>query len=171
MSPGKIPEDAKVKGQEESSSQRTSQFNMAVLPCRPADLAVGRFGRGVRYQGGGIGENLSKDFYNTWTYDNTTASLPRVIDGSRNYNTSDLLLQKSDFISLNDVSIGYTLPSDVVEKIGLSKVRIYGLGNNLALWTASGRQGFDPRASVTGGNNSVRYATLKTFTLGLNVNF
>ncbi|MGJ8660063.1 MAG: SusC/RagA family TonB-linked outer membrane protein [Cellulophaga fucicola] len=121
--------------------------------------------------GGGIGENLSKDFYKTWTYDNTTASLPRVIDGSRNYNTSDLLLEKSDFISLNDVSIGYTLPSDVVEKIGLSKVRIYGLGNNLALWTASGRQGFDPRASVTGGNNSVRYATLKTFTLGLNVNF
>lgn len=121
--------------------------------------------------GGGIGENLSRDFYKTWTYDNTTASLPRVIDGSRNYNTSDLLLEKSDFISLNDVSIGYTLPSDVVEKIGLSKVRIYGLGNNLALWTASGRDGFDPRASVTGGNNSVRYATLKTFTLGLNVNF
>ncbi|MGJ8659912.1 MAG: SusC/RagA family TonB-linked outer membrane protein [Cellulophaga fucicola] len=121
--------------------------------------------------GGGIGENLSRDFYKTWTYDNTTASLPRVIDGSRNYNTSDLLLEKSDFISLNDVSIGYTLPNDVVEKIGLSKVRIYGLGNNLALWTASGRDGFDPRASVTGGNNSVRYATLKTFSLGLNVNF
>lgn len=121
--------------------------------------------------GGGIGENFHRDFNKSWTYDNTDAQLPRVIDGTRNYSVSDLFLQKSDFISLNDVSIGYTLPQEVSNKIGLSKVRIYGLGNNLALWTASDVQGFDPRASVTGGNNSVRYATLKTFTLGLNVNF
>ena len=120
---------------------------------------------------GGIGRNFNRDFNDTWGYDNKTASLPRVFDGTTSYRASDIFLRKSDYISLNNVVIGYTLPQDVIKTVGLSKVRIYAIGNNLALWTADGTQGFDPRASVTGNNNSVRYSTLKTYTLGVNINF
>ncbi len=120
---------------------------------------------------GEVGRNFNRDFNNTWGYDNTTASLPRVYDGTTSYRSSDLFLRKSDYISLNNLVIGYTLPQDITDKIGLSKLRVYALGNNLALWTADGTQGFDPRASVTGNNNSVRYSTLKTYTLGVNINF
>lgn len=121
---------------------------------------------------GETGRNFNRDFSKTWGYDNkTTATLPRVFDGTTSYFSSTLFLEKSDYISLNNVSIGYTLPEDIISKIGLTKVRIYGVGNNLALWTASDNQGFDPRASVTGNNSTVRYAALKTYTLGVNINF
>ncbi|MCF2873296.1 MULTISPECIES: SusC/RagA family TonB-linked outer membrane protein [unclassified Tenacibaculum] len=120
---------------------------------------------------GGIGRNFNRDFSKTWGYDNTTGTLPRVFDGTTSYFQSDLFLRKSDYISLNNLVIGYSIPQDITSTIGLSKVRIYAIGNNLALWTADGTQGFDPRASVTGNNNSVRYSTLKTYTLGVNINF
>jgi TonB-linked SusC/RagA family outer membrane protein len=120
---------------------------------------------------GAVGDNFHKDYWNTWSATNPTGTLPRVFDGTTSYNASDLFIESSDYISLNNISLGYTLPSDIISKIGLSSVRIYGIGNNIGLWTASGRDGFDPRASVTGGNNAVRYAPLKTYTLGVNINF
>ena len=63
------------------------------------------------------------------------------------------------------------MPKDIINKIGLSNVRIYGNANNVALWTKADRQGFDPRQRVTGGNNAVRYPALSAYTIGFNVNF
>ncbi|MCK0130686.1 TonB-dependent receptor [Flavobacteriaceae bacterium F08102] len=120
---------------------------------------------------GKVGQNFHSDFSKTWRYDNTDATLPRVVEGSNNYSTSDFFIEESTYISLNNVSIGYSLPKSVLDKIGIDNIRIYGLGNNVALWTKSDRQGFDPRASVTGSNNTVRYSTLKTFAFGVNVKF
>jgi TonB-linked SusC/RagA family outer membrane protein len=120
---------------------------------------------------GKTGQNFSTDFDKTWRYDNQTGTLPRIVEGSTNYYQSDFFVEKSSYISLNDVSLGYTLPAYVSEKYDISSVRLYVIANNLGLWTASGRQGFDPRASVTGSNSGVRYSTLKTLTLGLNINF
>ena len=120
---------------------------------------------------GAVGDNFHKDYWKTWRADNTTGTLPRVFDGTTSYNTSDLFIESSDYISLNDIAIGYTLPSDVISRIGLNSVRIYGVANNVALWTASDIQGFDPRASTTGNTSAVRYAPLKTYTLGLTINF
>jgi len=120
---------------------------------------------------GAVGDNFHRDYAKTWSATNPTGTLPRVFDGTTSYATSDLFIESSDYISLNNVSLGYTFDSDVVSKVGLSSLRIYALGNNIGLWSASGRQGFDPRASVTGGNSAVRYAPLKTYTLGVNINF
>jgi len=121
---------------------------------------------------GGIGYNFHKDYTKTWAWDNKGATLPRIDNDSRNFNQfSDFYLEKSDYLSLDNISIGYSIPKNTINKIGLSNVRIYGNANNVGLWTVSDRQGFDPRQRVTGANNAVRYATLKTFTLGLTINF
>lgn len=121
---------------------------------------------------GAIGRNFSKDYKNTWGWDNKTATLPRIDVDTRNWNQfSDFNVVKSDFLSLNDISIGYSLPKNIIEKMGVSKLRIYANGNNVALWTAAGRDGFDPRQRITGSNNAVRYSTLATYTLGVNINF
>ncbi|WP_189663111.1 SusC/RagA family TonB-linked outer membrane protein [Polaribacter sp. IC073] len=120
---------------------------------------------------GKTGQNFSKDFDKTWRYDNQTGTLPRVLEGSTNYSRSDFFLEKSTYLSLNDITVGYTLPKDISTRYGINSVRLYGLANNLGLWATSDRQGFDPRASVTGGTSAVRYSSLKTFTLGLNINF
>jgi TonB-linked SusC/RagA family outer membrane protein len=120
---------------------------------------------------GEIGRNFNRDYSKTWTYDNTKARLPRVFDGSNNYRLSDLFILKSDFISLNDVVLGYTIPNLTSKKIGVEKIRVYAMGNNLAVWTKANRQGFDPRQRIAGNNHPVRYPTLKTFSIGLNINF
>lgn len=121
---------------------------------------------------GSAGNNFHRDFNKTWTWDNKDAQLPRVDTDSRNWNQfSDFFLVKSDYLSLNNITLGYTIPNDIVSKIGLSKVRVYGNANNVALWTKTDRDGFDPRERVTGSNNAVRYAALSAYTLGVNINF
>jgi hypothetical protein len=76
---------------------------------------------------------------------------------------------------MNNITLGYTLPSNLVKKAGLSNVRVYVTGDNLALW--SKRKGLDPRRSLTmgvstlGGGYSDTYAGVKTISGGISVTF
>jgi len=116
------------------------------------------------------GENFHRDFANTWTPQNTSATLPRVdvADPRLNYGVSTLGLVKSDYLSIQNISFGYTFDSKMVDKLGLSQLRLYGLVDNVHLW--SKRQGYDPRLSLTGGTDS-QYSLLRTVSFGLNVQF
>lgn len=82
---------------------------------------------------------------------------------------STLYLIKSDYISLQDITLSYQLPADFTQHIGLSALKIYLTGNNLYLW--SKRKGYDPRASLTGVSNSYRYSLLSSVSLGFKLNF
>lgn len=117
------------------------------------------------------GGGLHNDVFNTWTLENTTASLPRVDadDPMQYYNTSTLALIKSDYLSIQDVSVGYTFKKEMLEKTGLNNLRIYGLADNVHLW--SKRQGFDPRQSGITGASGNTYSLLRTISFGVNVEF
>lgn len=119
---------------------------------------------------GGLGENIHSDFYNTWTPENTNASLPRmdVEDSKLNYGTSTLGLIKSDYLSIQNIALGYNFNKSYVQKIGLNNLRFYALIDNVHLW--SKRQGYDPRLSLTGGSDN-KYSLLRTISLGVNVQF
>lgn len=53
--------------------------------------------------------------------------------------------------------------------LGLSGLRVYGLSDNVALW--SKRKGFDPRlGGVTGGSDN-KYSILRTVSFGVNLQF
>lgn len=143
------------------------------------------FGVGFAYQFGGYaydgvwmsmlspgpGSNIHRDLSQTWTPANTSATLPRVdVDDPNNYYaTSTLGLIKSDHLSIQNISAGYTFDSKVIERLGLSNLRLYGLVDNVHLW--SKRKGYDPRmGGVTGGSDN-KYSILRTVSLGLNVQF
>ena len=114
--------------------------------------------------------NYSTDLDKTWTPENPNAALPRVDLNSTNQNgNSTLYLIKSDYISLQDITLSYQLPADFTQHIGLSALKIYLTGNNLYLW--SKRKGYDPRASLTGVSNSYRYSLLSSVSLGIKLNF
>lgn len=117
------------------------------------------------------GNNLHRDLANTWSPDNTTATLPRVNvnDTDQNYSLSTLGLIKSDYLSIQNVSVGYTLNSDFFSKMGVSKLRFYGLVDNVALWTK--RKGFDPRLGGVTGNSDDKYSLLRNMSVGLNIQF
>ena len=75
---------------------------------------------------------LFNRFDKTWTPENPSAALPRVDLNSTNQNgNSTLYLIKSDYVSLQDITLSYQLPQDFTQQIGLSALKIYLTGNNL----------------------------------------
>ncbi|WP_347216224.1 SusC/RagA family TonB-linked outer membrane protein [Chryseobacterium sp.] len=116
------------------------------------------------------GSNYTTDLDKTWTPENPTAALPRVDLTSTNQNShSTLYLVKSDYISLQDVTLSYQLSDDFTKQIGLSALKIYATGNNLYLW--SKRKGYDPRAALTGVSDAYKYSLLSSVSLGFKLTF
>ncbi|KFF28191.1 SusC/RagA family TonB-linked outer membrane protein [Chryseobacterium vrystaatense] len=114
--------------------------------------------------------NYSTDLSKTWTPENPNAELPRVDLTSTNQNGhSTLYLIKSDYISLQDVTLSYQLPDGFAQQAGLSGLKVYVTGNNLYLW--SKRKGYDPRASLTGVSDPYKYSLLSSVSLGFKFNF
>ena len=101
---------------------------------------------------------------------NTNAYYPRPLDNSsRNQQTQSRYLQKGSFIRLKNLTIGYTLPNQWLNAIGVSKVRLFASGENL--WTGTKLSKiFDPE-SLGGGVGSIGYPIFKTLSFGVNVNF
>ena len=116
------------------------------------------------------GQNFVREaLEDTWTPENKDAALPRIdaADGTSYYGSSLYLIDAS-YLSLRNISLGYTLSHSVLKKAGVNSVRIYGVADNVYLW--SKRQGFDPRLSLT-GLSSNEYSIMRTLTAGLKINF
>nr|WP_321407919.1 TonB-dependent receptor [uncultured Carboxylicivirga sp.] len=115
------------------------------------------------------GQNWHKDIYNAWTTTNTTTDVPRLNANDRYTNSlSSRFLTSSDYISLNNITVGYTLPKHVLSSLNISKVRFYLTAENVALWTK--RKGLDPRQSFTAATTAL-YTPIRTISGGLNLSF
>ncbi|MFC0876431.1 SusC/RagA family TonB-linked outer membrane protein [Saccharicrinis sp. FJH2] len=86
-------------------------------------------------------------------------------------------IEKSDYLRLNSLTLGYTLPKSLTKKIWIQKLRIYATGGNLLLVTKY--TGLDPEVSAneskaaypTPGLDFGSYPRSRTYTLGVNVDF
>ena len=115
------------------------------------------------------GQNWHKDIARAWTPQNTHTDVPRLNAGDSNVNaTSTRFLVSSDYFSLNNVTLGYTLPRYLVRHAKLSAARLYAAADNLALFSA--RKGVDPRQSQVAvyGNS---YTAVRTVSLGVKLTF
>jgi TonB-dependent starch-binding outer membrane protein SusC len=88
---------------------------------------------------------------------------------------SDWAVEKGSFLRLNTVSLGYTLPKDVLSKMKIQNLRFYATGYNLWMWT--NYSGFDPEVStrrktpLTPGVDYSAYPRSRQLVLGLNFSF
>jgi TonB-linked SusC/RagA family outer membrane protein len=115
------------------------------------------------------GQNWHTDILNAWTPTNTDTDVPRVQYGDKyTASTSTRFLVSSNFLSLNNITLGYTLPSKLTRRIGISSLRFYGAAENVALWAK--RKGLDPRQGYASSNNST-YSPIRTISGGLRVEF
>jgi len=123
------------------------------------------------------GQAWHKDILKAWTPENTNTDVPRN-DGDVQVAQSalDRFMVSASYLSVNNVTLGYTLPSNWTRKIGLDGLRIYVAGDNLAVLTA--RQGIDPRfsmglGSMTSGTglNSGYYSAMRNVTAGITLTF
>ena len=80
-------------------------------------------------------------------------------------------VEDGDFLKIDNVTLGYTLPKDAIKFA--QSFRIYTSGLNLA--TITGYKGIDPEVNRNGlspGNDERdKYPSIRTFTLGINFTF
>ncbi len=115
------------------------------------------------------GENLHVDIRNAWTPTNTKTDVPRLDAQDRYANsTSTRWLTSSDYLSINNITVGYTVPQNLISRLGLTKLRVYFAGDNLGLLAA--RKGLDPRKGYA-TSNAYTYTQIRTLSGGIQVSF
>jgi len=108
-----------------------------------------------------------------WNGEGTSNSFPRMTtdDSNRNFNNpSDFYLENGDYVRLKMIQIGYSIPTAIINKIGLQKTRFYLTGENLFTFTKY--SGYDPE--IGGGVMGIDrgfYPQAKTVMLGVNLQF
>ena len=133
----------------------------------------------LMHSGKQIGRNWHADILNAWTEDNTDTNVPRISSADDwDQQTSDRWLVSSNYLSLNNLTLGYTLPTDLTKKAGIQKVRFFFQGDNLALFSA--RKGFDPRQGqnaystglgISTDSGNYVYSQLRTLSGGISLTF
>lgn len=120
-----------------------------------------------------LGFGWHQDMLNAWTPENTNTNIPKL-DYNATYTLSGQYstfgLVSSNYLSLNNITVGYTLPAKLTAKLGLESVRFYCAGDNLALWTK--RKGLDPRNGLAGYlNSNLYYSAIRNISGGIRVVF
>lgn len=109
-----------------------------------------------------------------WTGEGSTNEHPRLTTGpNRNNVISEYYVEDGSYVRVKNLQIGYTLPSAITEKIGVTRYRIYFAANNLLTFTKY--RGFDPDigsgSPLDAGIDYGFYPQARSFMFGMNLNF
>nr|WP_297675712.1 SusC/RagA family TonB-linked outer membrane protein [uncultured Bacteroides sp.] len=116
------------------------------------------------------GHAFHADLLNAWSPENKSSNIPRFqYNDTYMASTSDRFLTSASYLSLQTLSLGYTLPTRICRSFGLEKLRVYATADNVWLW--SKRQGLDPRQSISGSVSSAYYAPIRTISGGITLTF
>jgi len=103
---------------------------------------------------------------NTWSWDNRDVLLPRLGASSNSRITSTYWLQDMSFLRVKNIQLGYTIPSKILAKMGVSKFRLVGSVENLG--TLTSYKGLDPEKQAD--DNNV-YPINKSYSIAVNLSF
>ncbi|MGY6545129.1 SusC/RagA family TonB-linked outer membrane protein [Arthrospiribacter ruber] len=112
---------------------------------------------------------------NSWTPENPGATTPmaeNVSNFSTNAQSSSYYVEDGSFLRVRQMQVGYTFPGHALERLKLSRLRLYVQGTNL--FTITGYSGLDPE--LIGGDTAFgidygNYPNVRQFLVGLNVGF
>ena len=114
----------------------------------------------------------STAWLDSWTPENTNASMPRVAESRKSPSEasnvmSDFWVINTSYLRLKTLQLGYTLPKSVLNAIGLSNVRVYYSAENL-FTIDSMPLNVDPE---TVSSRLSSYPLVMTNSFGVNVTF
>lgn len=118
--------------------------------------------------------NKMAEVANRWTPANATNDVPSARGQIRN-SVYSRFVEDGSFLRLKNITLGYTLPKNLVRKIYVDNLRVYASAQNL--FVVTNYSGYDPevnmRASnpMTPGLDFGAYPRSKAFTVGLDVKF
>jgi len=121
--------------------------------------------------------NQLADAADFWTADNVNASLPRPVGAlsHQNLNVSDRFIEDGSYMRLQNLTLGYSFPTEILSQLKITRLRIYTSIQNL--YTLTNYKGYDPEVGsfnqnvLLSGVDNGRYPTPRTFSMGLNVEF
>ncbi|MDT7832235.1 TonB-dependent receptor [Flavobacteriaceae bacterium S356] len=153
-----------------NTSFRYKDFDFSVL----FNFSLGSYIYDSDYSGlianmSSIGSSAHPDNLNAWSQPGDITNFPRLTIANNSFNNrSTRFIFKNDYVRMKNISFGYNLPTDVLNRVGLSKVRLYVLGENMFTWQS--HKGIDPEQSFN-GLTANRSPLQKTLTLGTQIEF
>ncbi len=113
-------------------------------------------------------DNVGAGVFNAWTPQNTNTTVPALSlsDANNETRSSDYFNVNASYFKLRNLSLGYTFPSSLTDKIRLEKLRIYFMADNLFWISAKDFKGPDPERTDV---NMIPVPT--TLSFGVNVSF
>lgn len=137
------------------------------------------------YNGGGTFQSASANFYdnqtadqlNRWQEPGDITDVPELrLFGGNGDGESSRYISDGSYLRLKNLTLGYTLPTELSDRLSLDRLRIYATGVNLLTFTDY--DGWDPEVNTdfTAGNIGLGtdfYAApqARTITLGVNIDF
>lgn len=113
------------------------------------------------------GGNMTTEWLDRWSESNPNGNMPRL-GNANNEKYSSFWLNKSNYLRLKNLEIGYTLKGNSLVKIGIQNIRFYLAGSNLLTFTPL--KNYDPEKSSGDMRNDV-HPNEKTYSFGINVVF
>lgn len=123
---------------------------------------------------------LKKEWEKHWTQSNPSNTTPRAVASGAAFENNTLdyttrYLENANFLRIRNITLGYTVPRELTQKIGISRLRVYATGSNL--YTFTSYDGFDPEVCVFPSRATYRgydmgsVPRLRSFVFGINVQF
>lgn len=114
----------------------------------------------------GSSKNVSKNQLKRWQKPGDITNVPKPIYWNNvNEWTSSRWLEDGSFVRLKTVSLGYTFPKSILDRINVENLKVYVKGTNL--WTKTDASGLDPEVNSHGFSYNV-YPNSKSFVVGVN---
>jgi hypothetical protein len=122
--------------------------------------------------------NKDSSLLNAWTPENSNSDIPRLSldDPNNNIRPSSYYVENGSYVKLNNLQLGYTLPSEI---LGEASLRFYAQASNV--FTITDYSGMTPEIGLQNYSSSSRnldigvdrgiYPPSRTFVFGFNLNF
>jgi TonB-linked SusC/RagA family outer membrane protein len=117
---------------------------------------------------------------NSWRPDNTSSKIPALYNTgsfSSDQSTNSYFISSGSYLRLKQIQLGYTLPVNLLKRVGIERLRIYAQAVNLFTITKYG--GLDPELTSTDGQSNQtslgvdqgNYPHTAAYFFGVNLNF
>jgi len=122
------------------------------------------------------GAAISDRVKDSWTPTNTGATIP-IFESASNFSTntqsSSFYVENGSYLRLQNITLGYTVPAVSLDKLKITRLRVYVSTNNL--FTITKYKGLDPavggNADTNFGIDVGNYPITRSFTAGINLGF
>ncbi|MBL7969991.1 MAG: hypothetical protein JNL03_00615, partial [Prolixibacteraceae bacterium] len=121
------------------------------------------------------GSFIPKDFLSQiWSPENPDAYFPFLraytAQNSELSVNNNMYLQDLAYCKLRNLTLGYSLPANLLNKVSVDRIRIYVSGENLFTWTKLDTDYIDPE-EVMSDKTGRTYPIGKTFSVGAEITF